>query len=169
MGSEILSQQGYQVLGITDGAEFPQALQSFSPDLVLVDVCLPALSGYQILEQLKADPVRRHVKVVFLVGPADPFDPAQAARSGADAILRKPLEPSAVRHTLQPLLAPPPANPLERAVHQALRDPGPRLDPERVRAAVVFAVESALPAFLDELTRRVLESLSQDPSKPHAR
>jgi CheY-like chemotaxis protein len=168
MGGEILAQQGLQVFGITDGGQFPEALTSFSPDVVLVDVCLPALSGYQICEQVKADPTRRHVKVVLLVGPIDPFDSAQATRAGVDAVIHKPLEASALRQTLHDLLAPPPPNPLERAVQQALKDSPPQLDPDRVRAAVVLAVEAALPNFLDELTRRVVELLAVEPPKTHA-
>ena len=168
MGTEILSQQGYQVFAITDGGQFPEALTSFSPDLVLVDVCLPARSGYQICEQLKTDPDRRHVKVALLVGPVDPFDPAEASRVGVDAIVHKPLQASAIRQTLDRLLAPPPPNPLERAVQQALKDSPSPLDPDRIRAAIVLAVEAALPAFLDELTQRVIEVLSHEPSQTHA-
>jgi CheY-like chemotaxis protein len=168
MGTEILSRHGHQVLGITDGGQFSEALAGFSPDVVLVDVCLPALSGYQICEQLKADPDRRNVKVALLVGPADPFDPAEASRVGADAIVQKPLEASALRQTLDRLLVAPPPNPLEHAVQRALRDSPPAFDSDRLRAAVVLAVEEALPAFLDHLTRRVVEALSQDPSKTHA-
>jgi CheY-like chemotaxis protein len=168
MGAEILTQQGHQVFGITDGGQFPEALASFSPDIVLVDVCLPARSGYQICEQVKADPARRHVKVALLVGPIDPFDAAEASRVGVDAVVHKPLEASALRQTLHQLLAPPPPNPLERAVQQALKDSPPQLDPDRVRAAVVLAVEAALPNFLDELTRRVVEVLATEPPKTHA-
>lgn len=168
MGTEILTQQGHQVFSITDGAQFPEALANSSPDVVLVDVCLPARSGYQICEQLKTDPSRKHVKVALLVGPVDPFDPAEASRVGVDAILHKPLEASVLRQTLHEMLAPPPPNPLERAVQQALKDSPPQLDPDRVRAAVVLAVEAALPNFLDELTRRVVEVLASDPPKTHA-
>jgi CheY-like chemotaxis protein len=165
MGSEILKRHGHEVLGITDGGQFTEALTGFSPDLVLVDVCLPTRSGYQICEQLKSDPARLKVKVALLVGPVDPFDPAEATRVGADAIVKKPLEPTALRQTVDRLLAAPPPNPLEHAVQRALQDSPPDLDPDRVRAAVVLAVEAALPAFLDELTRRVVEVLS----KSHAR
>jgi PleD family two-component response regulator len=168
MGAEILAQHGLQVFGITDGTQFRQALADFNPDLVLVDVCLPSLSGYEICRDLKSDPARRHVKVAFLVGPVDPFDPAEASRAGVDAIVQKPLESSAVRQILDRLLAPAPPNALERAVQHALHDSFPNLDPDRLRAAVVLAVEGALPRFLDELTRRIVDALSKDPSRPHA-
>ncbi len=168
MGAEILSGHGIQVYGITDGAQFPQALSDFSPDLIFVDVCLPNRSGYQICEQLKTDPARRHIKVAFLVGPVDPFDPAEAVRVGADAIVQKPLEASAVRQTLHKLLAPPPPNPLEHVVAQAMKNAPVVVDADRVHAAMVLAVEAALPAFLEELTRRVVEILSKSPSKSHA-
>jgi len=165
MGSEILSKQGFEVLSVTDGAAVPEALTAFRPDLILVDVALPSMSGYQICERIKTDPDLERMKVVLLLGMSDPFDPAEAQRVGVDAILRKPLEPSAVIEVIRPLLGGPAPNPLEHAVEQALQDPGGepdghhRVDPTQVRGAVVLAVESALPGFLDELTRRVLEAL----------
>ena len=168
MGAEILSQQGCQVRGITDGAQVDEALREFSPDVVLVDVCLPTRSGYQVCEQVKADAARRKVKVVLLVGASDPFDDGEAKRAGADAVIHKPFEATALRKAVHGLLAPAPPNPLERAVQQALGEAPTTLDPDRVRAAVVLAVEAALPAFLDEISKRVVEALRRDSPRPHA-
>ena len=168
MGAEILSKQGCRVMGITAGSGFQEALEQLSPDLVLVYVCLPDQNGYLICERLKADPDRRHIKVGLLVGPVDPFDPVEAKRVGADLLIRKPFEATSVRQALDALFARPSGNPLEHAVEQALRDSAPQIDADRLRAAVVLAVEAALPAILDELTRRVLEVLSSDSHRPHA-
>lgn len=172
MGAEILTQGGFEVLSITDGGEVLESLERFSPDLVLADAGMPTRSGYEICERIKTNPALGHVKVVLLVGAMEPLNAAEAKRVGADAVLHKPFEPSVVIETIGPLLAPSPAAPpapttshgeFESAVQQVLRDlhPGAPVDRERVRAAVVLAVESALPAFLDELTERVVEALRQ--------
>jgi CheY-like chemotaxis protein len=163
MGAEILSQQGYEVLGVTDGQEVLESLNRFAPDLVLADVAMPGLSGYDICRRIKADPSRRHVRVLLLAGAVDPLDPAQAAEAGADGVLQKPFEPSAVIQTIAGLMrSAPPGDGregFEQAV-QAVLDDQP-IQREQVRAAVVLAVESALPRLLDELTEHVLQALRQ--------
>ncbi|MBI3667690.1 MAG: response regulator [Acidobacteria bacterium] len=196
MGLEILSREGYDVLGLTDGLQVMENLPRFAPDLILADANLPGESGYRICERIKADPAQQHVKVILLVGAVEPFDRAEAERVGADGVLQKPLEPSVVVKAIRPLLGGRPVTPpaahvqkaaapsaadktesgitaespgqedFARAVRQALSDEdhGVHVDPERVRAAVVLAVESALPALMDDLTERVLAALRK--SKP---
>jgi CheY-like chemotaxis protein len=170
MGVEILSQQGYEVLGITDGAEAFVRLREFAPDLVLADVAMCSRSGYELCDHIKSDPAWEHVKVILLAGAMDPLDAAEAQRVRADAVLHKPFEPSVVLGIVAPLLGAPAAAPprraraprgeFEDAVDRALERPRV-LAEEQIRAAVVLAVESALPAFVEEVTRRVVETLSQ--------
>ena len=173
MGTEILRQEGFEVLGITDGREVLAAVDRFSPALVLVDVSLPSHSGYEICQHIKTNPALGHVKVILLAGAIEPIDPIEAQRVGADGVLRKPFEPTAVIHKIRELLSGGPAQEtqqaepeeLERAVRQALRESSSEadggIDRERVRAAVILAVESALPTLLDELTERVLDALGR--------
>jgi len=189
MGGQILTQEGFQVCAVTEGGQVQEALARFSPDLVLADVCLPEQSGYQICEKIKNDPALRHVKVVLLVGALEPFDADEARRVGADATIQKPLEPSALMATISPLLSSRSPQPRTRqsrsqdpeslaartgpedfalAVEQALekQEVGrQRVDRERVRAAVVLALESVLPSVLDEVTDRVLAALDW-PDRP---
>ncbi|HYM10092.1 MAG TPA: response regulator [Bryobacterales bacterium] len=172
MGAEILSQEGFEVLGVTGGREALESLERFAPDLVLADVCMPEHSGYEICERIKANPALERVKVVLLVGASEALDRARAASAGADGVLQKPFEPSAVMDLLAPLMgrvparrAPPkqagsgPAGKeeFEQAV-QAVLD-RERMDRDQVRAAVMLALELALPGFVDDLTERVLEAL----------
>ena len=109
MGTEILSQEGFHVLGITDGRQVLESLDRFAPDLVLADVSLPEHSGYEICERIKSNPALGHVKVVLVVGAAEPFDRAEAQRVRADGVLLKPFEPSLVIETIGPLLKSGPA------------------------------------------------------------
>jgi CheY-like chemotaxis protein len=172
MGTEILAQEGYDVRGVTDGAAVFDGLREFAPDLVLADIAMPEHSGYEICERIKSDPALEHVKVVLLVGALESLNKEEAQRVRADAVLHKPLEPSVVAEIVAPLLAGTgngtplrrspvkAAGELEAAVEKALRRPEPPSEAQ-VHAAVVLAVESALPLFVDEVTRRVVESLRQ--------
>src|SRR5690606_35222633 len=61
-----------------------------TPDIVLADVNMPGLTGYQICEKLRQDPATASIPVVLLVGSFEPFDEAEASRVGANAFLTKP-------------------------------------------------------------------------------
>ena len=172
MGAEILGHEGFEVLGVTDGREVLESLARFAPDLVLADAAMPQHSGYEICEHIKQDPALQHVKVVLLVGAFEPLNRAEAERVRADGVLTKPFDPSAFMETVRPLVggfatgaAPPAGKPahaverpdLEQAVRAALG--GEHVDPERIRAAVTLALESALPVFVEQVTQRVVEAL----------
>ncbi|HZS52357.1 MAG TPA: response regulator [Bryobacterales bacterium] len=177
MGAEILHQEGFEVLGVTDGREVLETLGRFGPDLVLADASMPHHSGYEICERIKTDPALQHVKVVLLVGAFEPLDRAEAMRVRADGVLHKPFEPSVVIQTISLLVQNLPSAPsaaagagqsrdnaaaaekgvFEQAVRAAMDDD--RIDLDRIRGALTLAVESALPAFLDEVTARVMEAL----------
>jgi CheY-like chemotaxis protein len=167
MGREILSQEGYEVLGVTDGAESLSKLQEFAPDVVLADVAMPAHSGYELCERIKTDPAMGHVRVILLVGALEPLNAAEAKRVGADAVLHKPFEPSLVIQTVGPLRSKAASGrggargEFEDVVQKALERPD-HLSHEQVRAAVVLAVESALPSFVEDVTRRVVQTLRRD-------
>jgi CheY-like chemotaxis protein len=170
MGTEILSQEGFEVLGVTDGREALESLERFAPDLVLADACMPDHSGYEICETIKANPALEHVKVILLVGALETLDHERAASAGADGVLQKPFEPSVVMDLLAPLVgrgparrAPPkqPSSAGKEEFEQTVRAvlDRHRIDRDQVRAAVVLALELALPGFVDDLTERVVETL----------
>lgn len=152
LAEQILSSQGLEVVSVSDGAVALRRIADVRPDVVIVDVYLPAKSGFDLARYLRAQPEHRHVGIVFAAGPADEFDEQDARNAGADVILRKPFEASA-------LLA---------AVHQlagrsAAAEPdskAPQFDRNSIRAAVTLAVETAVPALVEELTERVLLALS---------
>ena len=172
MGAEILGQEGFEVLSVTDGCEVLESLARFAPDLVLADAGMPQHSGYEICEHIKRDPALQHVKVVLLVGASEPLNRAEAERVKADGVLQKPFDPSAFMETVRPLVggsplktapraekaAPAVEKPdLEQAVRAALG--AQHVDPERIRAAVTLALESALPVFVEQVTASVVEAL----------
>lgn len=150
MGERILREEGFEVVSLTDGENTLLRLADVDPDLVIADVFLPTRSGLDICRYLKSHALHRHVRVVLTAGLLEPFDEEEARRAGADAILKKPFEASVVLETIKPLL------------HAAklARSSGPlEVDPERVRAAVTIALDAAMPALIQEITKRVLVAL----------
>lgn len=84
--------EGIEVISVSDGDSALEKIQQESPDLVLADVNMPGMSGYQICEKIKQSPETRTVPVILLVGSFEPFDEAEAHRVGADDYLTKPFQ-----------------------------------------------------------------------------
>ena len=84
--------EGIDVVTVGDGDSAMQKISELSPDVVLADVHMPGLSGYQICEIVRGNPDTRNLPVVLLVGSFEPFDEGEAARVGANAYLTKPFQ-----------------------------------------------------------------------------
>lgn len=84
--------EGVEVITVGDGDSAIQRLSEVLPDIVLADVNMPGLTGYQVCELIRSDPKIEHLPVVLLVGAFEQFDDAEAARVGASAHLTKPFQ-----------------------------------------------------------------------------
>ena len=84
--------EGIEVISVGDGDSAVQRAIEDMPDLVLADVNMPGLSGYQVCEQLRKDERTRHIPVILLIGAFEQFDEEEAARVGATAHLTKPFQ-----------------------------------------------------------------------------
>ena len=84
--------EGIDVVTVGDGDSAMEKISQISPDVVLADVHMPGLSGYQICEIVRENPVTKDLPVVLLVGSFEPFDESEAARVGANAYLTKPFQ-----------------------------------------------------------------------------
>ena len=82
--------EGIDVTAVADADAAMARFVEDPPDIVLVDVGLPGLSGYQICEMIKSDESTRHIPVLLLVGSFEPFDQDQAEKACADGFLTKP-------------------------------------------------------------------------------
>lgn len=78
------------VVSVSDGDAAMQKFVEISPDLVLADVNMPGMSGYQICEMIKQDDSTSHIPVILLVGSFEPFDPGEASRVGSNYYFTKP-------------------------------------------------------------------------------
>jgi CheY-like chemotaxis protein len=160
MGERILRDEGHEVICVSDGRVAMLRLGDTSPDIVIADVSMPEVTGYELCEFIKS---HGGAPVFLTAGAVEPFDQAEADRVGADGVLKKPFEASLLIQAIAPF-----ARPGKRAAgaekREAPQKPASRsvtiLDPEQVRAAVTVALDAAMPALIDQVTERVVVALS---------
>jgi DNA-binding response OmpR family regulator len=86
----ILKSEGHQVIITRDGFEGLEVAKNTSLDLVLLDLMLPKMDGFEVLRQLRADSKTADVRVVIVSAKSQPADKERAAELGVDAYLTKP-------------------------------------------------------------------------------
>jgi len=150
LGEQILTAQGFEVVSVTDGAVALRRLSDVNPDLFITDIYLPTKSAFELARFMKSEQAYRDIPIVFAASPADTFDEQDARNAGADVVLRKPFEASALLQAVQTLL--------EKRAPTRRNSPG--FDKATIRAAVTLALDSAMPIMIEELTERVILALS---------
>ncbi|HVF53846.1 MAG TPA: response regulator [Actinomycetota bacterium] len=99
-----LELEGYDVLSAHHGEmAFKIALEEV-PDLVILDIMMPRLDGYQTAEKLRANDVTKNIPVVFLSAKAQQSDIDKGNASGVDAYLTKPFDPSELIEVVERLV-----------------------------------------------------------------
>ena len=93
MLSSSLERHGHRVVAAEDGPQALELLRSESVDVVLLDVLMPQMDGYGVLERLKADPTLRHLPVVMVTSVDDTDSAVRCIELGADDYLPKPIDP----------------------------------------------------------------------------
>jgi twitching motility two-component system response regulator PilH len=88
----ILSAVGWRVATAPDGEAGLAAARSHPPDIIVLDVMMPRLNGYQVCRQLKADPTTQAIPIVIVTTKDQPADEFWAREVGADAFLAKPVD-----------------------------------------------------------------------------
>ncbi|MFC3533352.1 diguanylate cyclase [Vogesella facilis] len=92
-----LLQPDYRVLTADNGADALQLALEQQPDLVLLDVILPGMDGYAVLQRLQADPRTKHIPVIFVTALSSAEDEARGLEFGAVDYITKPLNPIIVK------------------------------------------------------------------------
>jgi DNA-binding response OmpR family regulator len=88
----MLDQYQYRVRVTTRGSLVFKAVRLSLPDLILLDIQMPEMSGYEVCEQLKADPTLKHIPVIFISASDEVFDKVKAFRVGAVDYITKPFQ-----------------------------------------------------------------------------
>jgi CheY-like chemotaxis protein len=90
--SRHLRRKGFEVLVAVDGQQGVEAARSGAPDLILMDMSLPVLDGWEATRRLKAAPETRHIPVIALTAHAMAGDREKALQAGCDEYDTKPVE-----------------------------------------------------------------------------
>jgi DNA-binding response OmpR family regulator len=99
-----LDSETYEILEAREGHEALELARRHHPDLVLLDVMLPDLSGIDICRELKADPHMSSTSVVMLTAKAQSTDLGDAEQAGADGYFTKPFSPIALMQKVEAIL-----------------------------------------------------------------
>lgn len=86
----LMEQQGYSVLVAVRGESALNLIDKNKPDLILLDIMLPGLSGWEVCEKIRSNPDYRDVKIAFLTARGDKEEIARGLALGADAYITKP-------------------------------------------------------------------------------
>jgi CheY-like chemotaxis protein len=107
--STMLRHFGFAVDEAENGAEGILKARSNLPDLILMDIAIPLVDGWEAVRRLKKDPSTAHIPIVALTAHAMPADRERAIQVGCDGYLAKPCEPRAVVEEVKRILASKPA------------------------------------------------------------
>jgi len=176
MGERILTDEGYEVVTVSNADSALIRLDDVDPDVVLADTVMPGRTGYDICQYLKMSPRHRYVRVILTAGVLEAFDEERARQVLADGTLKKPFEASALVSAVKPL-AEAAVKDRDSAAHGTAAAATPQeakseipfvavVDSEHVRAAVTVALDSAFETMVDEITRRVLAAMRSGNAEP---
>ncbi len=99
--SILLTSKGYEVHGVGDGQAALDAMEKINPDLVLLDIMLPEIDGFEVCRRIKANDATKHIPVVMLTAKKSREDMARGEQVGADWYITKPFKSAMVIETIQ--------------------------------------------------------------------
>ena len=94
--SKALAEQGHEVRAVLDGEMALSVVQTDPPDLILLDIRMPGMVGFEVCEKLKADQKTCHIPVIFLSALNDPTEKVKAFKAGGVDYITKPFQPEEV-------------------------------------------------------------------------
>jgi excisionase family DNA binding protein len=106
--SDALTWEGrYKVETAQDGYEGLIRVGGFRPDVLVLDIMMPGLNGFQVCRRVKADPTTGSTRILAISGYAQGDTPTRALQAGADAFVEKPIDPARLRQEVDRLVGSP--------------------------------------------------------------
>ncbi len=151
--SQMLSKLGYGVRAVTSGKRALTSVRTAPPDLILLDIKMPGMDGYEVCKHLKADPEMRNIPVIFISALDDIQDKVQAFAAGGVDYITKPFQIEEVLARVDTHLALRRLQSQLRDANRKLTDANERMERELALAGKVQA--SFLPGELPTIAPRV--------------
>ncbi len=101
----LLQRSGYEVMAAQNGDEALKRVESFAPDLVLLDVMMPRISGYEVCRRMRERPDWKHIKIIMLSAKGREAEVSKGVSLGADLYVTKPFSNSELVGKIGELLA----------------------------------------------------------------
>ena len=87
----MLANEGYEIVTASAGTEALDLVEQLPPDLIVLDVMMPGMDGYQVATRIKANPATRHIPVIMLTALSDKNSMMHGLNAGAEEFLTKPV------------------------------------------------------------------------------
>jgi two-component system, cell cycle response regulator DivK len=104
---DLLGAAGYAMIEAHDGEQALATVAGLRPDLILMDIQLPGIDGYETTRRIKADPALRGIPIIAVTSYALSGDDAKALAAGCDAYVAKPYSPRRLLAKIREYLPPP--------------------------------------------------------------
>jgi twitching motility two-component system response regulator PilH len=104
MVSELLQNNGIKVIEATNGIEAKERIESNAPDLVITDLIMPQMNGYELCRWIKNGSATQNIPVLICSTKSEEFDRYWGMKQGADAYITKPFHPPELVKTVKQLL-----------------------------------------------------------------
>lgn len=104
MLTELLQHSGLRVVVATNGLEAKAQIQAKAPDLVITDLIMPEMNGYELCRWIKNEPTTQGIPVLICSTKSEEFDRYWGMKQGADAYITKPFHPVEMMKTVKQLL-----------------------------------------------------------------
>ncbi|MFW6358309.1 MAG: response regulator [Chroococcales cyanobacterium] len=104
MISKVLEDAGFQVVKANDGEEAIASIQDSLPDIVVLDVVMPRMNGFEVIREIRDNQKTKNLPVVFCTQKNTQIDQTWGMELGADAYLSKPFVPEQLLNTIERLV-----------------------------------------------------------------
>lgn len=88
----VLQREGYHIVTATNGSEGLRKVREYQPDLMLLDIVMPGMDGFQVCQYLRRDPATAKLPVIMFSGLNRPADQRHAFEAGSDDYITKPVK-----------------------------------------------------------------------------
>ncbi len=100
-----LEGEGYQTIDASDGREALEKIGKEKPDLILLDIIMPRMDGFEVLSKVRKDPKTKDIPVIMLTAKGQKVDKEKGGTLGAQDYIIKPFSPSRLLRKIEEILA----------------------------------------------------------------